>query len=57
MTTNKDLLNLVLEAETATCMRLLGVKRISELGPKFVRVSSSLFLARKGQVPTAELHP
>ncbi|KFG87750.1 putative mitochondrial cytochrome b2 [Metarhizium anisopliae] len=26
----------ILEAETATCMRLLGVKRISELGPKFI---------------------
>ncbi|TXC04497.1 hypothetical protein FocTR4_00001294 [Fusarium oxysporum f. sp. cubense] len=26
----------ILEAETATCMRLLGAKSISELGPKFV---------------------
>ncbi|KAI1045924.1 hypothetical protein LB505_007983 [Fusarium chuoi] len=26
----------ILEAETATCMRLLGAKNISELGPKFV---------------------
>jgi hypothetical protein len=28
--------NTVLEAETATCMRLLGAKNISELGPRFV---------------------
>jgi isopentenyl diphosphate isomerase/L-lactate dehydrogenase-like FMN-dependent dehydrogenase len=26
----------ILEAETATCMRLLGAKNISELGPRFV---------------------
>ncbi|KAI6785663.1 Cytochrome b2-like protein [Emericellopsis cladophorae] len=26
----------ILEAETATCMRLLGAKNISELGPKFI---------------------
>ncbi len=33
--------NLVLEAETATCMRLLGAKNISELGPRFVSRTNS----------------
>ena len=27
---------IVLEQETSTCMRLLGAKNISELGPRFV---------------------
>ncbi|KHN99908.1 mitochondrial cytochrome b2 [Metarhizium album ARSEF 1941] len=37
----------ILEAETATCMRLLGVQKISELGPKFVSAS-------EGQTPTRQ---
>ncbi|ODA81792.1 hypothetical protein RJ55_00296 [Drechmeria coniospora] len=31
----------ILEAEVATCMRLLGAKSISELGPRFVRRRAS----------------
>lgn len=30
----------VLQAETETCMRLLGAKDIQELGPRFVRLLS-----------------
>lgn len=30
--------SLVLKAEMETCMRLLGVEKISELGPKHVNV-------------------
>jgi hypothetical protein len=29
----------VLKAETETCMRLLGVGKVSELGPKYVSYS------------------
>lgn len=32
---------IVLQAETETCMRLMGAKDVSELGPRFVRVPSS----------------
>lgn len=30
------IVNLVLQAEIETCMRLLGVEKVEELGPKFV---------------------
>lgn len=33
--------NLVLKAETETCMRLLGVEKVSELGPKYVSYAVS----------------
>jgi isopentenyl diphosphate isomerase/L-lactate dehydrogenase-like FMN-dependent dehydrogenase len=32
----------VLKAETETCMRLLGVEKVSELGPKHVSVSATM---------------
>lgn len=31
----------VLQAEIDTCMKLLGVKEISELGPRFVSIISA----------------
>ena len=35
---------LVLKAETETCMRLLGVEKVSELGPKHVSHSPPTFI-------------